>query len=221
MNSIIFCLHVTAICTLTLLALRFGLGVMTAWLSLLAVAMNLFALKQITLFSLNVTSADALSVGYLLGLNLIQEYFGRKMAKKTIWISLFIAGSFLILSSIHLLYTPAGVDWAQPHFAALLTPVPRLICASLLSFWIVQLFDLSLFSFLRKKTQGKYFAARTVLSLVASQILDTVLFSYLGLYGLVDSIGHILLFSLAVKLAVILISTPFVAISKKVVHVQV
>ena len=114
MNSIILVLHVTSVCVLTLFALRFGKELMIAWLSLLAVAMNLFVLKQITLFGLCVTSSDALAVGYLLGLNLIQEFFGGKTARKTVWISLFISASFVLLSQIHLAYTPNHYDLLIP-----------------------------------------------------------------------------------------------------------
>ena len=74
MNFLVLCLHITTICALTILAMRFGKEVMIAWLSMLVVAMNLFVLKQITLFGLCVTSSDALGVGYLLGLNLIIKY---------------------------------------------------------------------------------------------------------------------------------------------------
>jgi uncharacterized integral membrane protein (TIGR00697 family) len=116
MNSVILALHVAIVCGLSLFALRFGKELLISWLSLLAVAMNLFVLKQITLFGLSVTSSDALGVGYLLGLNLIQEFFGRKTARQTVWISLFIASGFVLLSQIHLAYAPNRYDLAQSHF---------------------------------------------------------------------------------------------------------
>jgi uncharacterized integral membrane protein (TIGR00697 family) len=216
MNSIILCLHVTAICGLTLFALRYGFHFMLAWLCLLALAMNLFVLKQINLFGLSVTSSDALAVGYLLGLNLIQEFFGQKEARKCIWISLFISLSFVLLSQIHLLYLPNQFDLTQGHFRALLAPMPRIIFASLFSFMVVQVVDLKFFSFLKKKTGGKYLPGRTAAALVVSQLLDTLLFSFLGLYGLVAAIFPIILLSLAVKGITIFLSTPFVSLAKKV-----
>ncbi|MCC5832623.1 MAG: queuosine precursor transporter [Chlamydiales bacterium] len=216
MNSLILAFHVTAVCGLSLFALRFGKELMIAWLSLLAVAMNLFVLKQVTLFGLSVTASDALGVGYLLGLNLIQEFFGQKTARRSVWISLFISASFVLLSQIHLAYTPNRYDLAQSHFLFLFTPLARLILASLFSFLVVQLVDLAFFRFLRKKMSGKYLTLRTTLALVLSQTLDTLLFSFLGLYRLVPHIGDIILFSLVVKGVVILFSTPFVYLSKQV-----
>lgn len=191
---------------------------MIAWLALLSIAMNLFVLKQITLFGLSVTSSDALAVGYLLGLNLIQEFFGSKSARQTIWISLFISISFVLLSQIHLAYAPNQYDVTQAHFSSLLTPMPRIIIASLITSLIVQLIDLSFFGFLRKKTEGRYLTGRITLALILSQSLDTVLFSFLGLYGIVENTLHIMILSLTIKGVVILFSTPFVFLSKRVVR---
>jgi len=221
MNSIILCLHISTICGLTLFALRCGKEAMVAWLCLLAVAMNLFVLKQITLFGLSVTSSDALAVGYLLGLNLIQEFFGRRFARKSIFISLFISCSFVFLSQIHLFYLPNQFDLTHSHFISLFRPMPRLILASLISFVIVQLFDLAFFSFLREKTAGKYLTARVTVALIFSQTLDTILFSYFGLYGLVSSVIHVICLSLAIKGIIIFLSAPFVALSRKVAFTYV
>jgi uncharacterized integral membrane protein (TIGR00697 family) len=217
MNVLILCLHITAISGLTLLALRLGVESMIAWLSLLAVAMNLFVLKQITLFGLCVTSSDALAVGYLLGLNLIQEFFGRTLARKCMWISLFCSCSFVLLSQLHLLYTPNNSDSTQSHFLALLHPMPRIIFASLLSFLVVQMVDLAFYGFLKRKTQGSYLPVRSAVALIISQTLDTFLFSYLALFGIVESISHIIILSLAVKGVVIFLTVPFVAYSKKII----
>lgn len=217
MNSIILLLHVLTVSGLTLIALRLGKEWMIAWLSLLAVTMNLFVLKQVTLFGLCVTPSDALAVGYLLGLNLIQEFFGPRAAKMTVWVTLFISASFVLLSKIHLFYTPNVYDTTHPHFSLLLSPAWRLTLASVFSFLVVQLFDLTFFRFLRLKTEGKFLTVRTTLALFFSQLLDTLIFSFLALYGLVENLGHIILFSFAVKGIVILISTPFISLSKKVV----
>jgi queuosine precursor transporter len=221
MNFSILCFHVSAICMLTLLALRFGKETMIAWLSILTVAMNLFVIKQITLFGLNVTASDALGVGYLLGLNLIQEFFGQKEARKCVLVSMFIALAFLVLSTVHLSYAPNVFDLSQNHFAFILKPMPRLFAASLFTFFAVQSIDLVFFSFLRRKTGGKYLTLRTITALLLSQTIDTVLFSYLGLYGLVVSVFHVVCLSLAVKIFVILFSMPYIGFSKKIAPYEI
>lgn len=222
-NPLILCLQVATISGIVLIALRLGKESLTAWLAILVVAMNLFVLKQITLFGLHVTSSDALAVGYLLGLNLIQEFFGRKLARNVIWLSFFASSGFVILSQMMLAYTPNAFDTAQPHFLFIFSPAPRLMVASLASFLLVQLVDLAFFQYLSEKTQGKYLTLRTASALILSQTLDTLIFSFLGLYGLVASLTHVIVMSLAIKGIVILMTAPFIALSKKIAkkHVSI
>jgi len=214
-NALLLIVHTATICSLTIFALRFGKELMCGWLALLAVAMNLFVLKQITLFGLKVTSSDALAVGYLLGLNLIQEFFGQKEARRCVWISFFISISFTLLSQIHLAYTPNGDDQTHHHFHQLFSPMPRLVLASLTTFVLVQVADIAFFEFLRQKLQGRALPLRTTCSLLLSQSFDTLFFSFLGLYGLVASIGDVILWSLVVKASIIACTAPFVALVKK------
>lgn len=201
--------------------LRVGKEASIAYLAVLGIAANLFVHKQIDLFGLSVTCSDALAVGYLLGANLVQEFFGRDSAKKTIWISLFLSAAFVLLSFIHLAYVPNIYDTTHSHFTVLLKPMPRIMVASVLSFLIVQLLDLRFFSYLRNKTAGRFLPARIFLSAVLSHGLDTLLFSFLGLYGIVHDIASVMFFSFIVKMGVVAISTPFVLFSKRMIRVQV
>ncbi len=219
-NSILLLLHTACVSSLTLFALRMGKEALIAWLAFLAITVNFFVLKQITLFGMNVTCSDAHAVGYLLGLNLIQEFFGRNLARKTVWISFYLSLSFVILAQIHLFYQPNSYDYSHSHYKALLTPMPRLLFASLTSFLTVQFFDLTFFAFLRRKTEGRFFILRALLALFLSQLFDTLLFSVLGLYGLIAHLPDVIVFSLIVKWAVILLSVPFLFFSKKMVSLS-
>src|SRR5689334_10536329 len=98
MNLFILFVHILLVGSLTLFALRLGKDAMTAFLSILTILSNLFLLKEITFFGFNVTTTDSLAVGYLLGLNLIQEFSGRKAAQKVVWTCFFIDFSCLLFS---------------------------------------------------------------------------------------------------------------------------
>lgn len=221
MAYLILSFHVFVIGGLTLFFLRLGKEALIAWLALLAVAMNLFVLKQISLFGLTVTASDPLSVGYLLAFNLIQEFFGKKFARKAMWIAFAISLCFLILSQFQLAYQPSAVDHSHVHYVALLSAFPRLVIASLTTFFCVQFFDLTFFSYIRSKTHGRWLTARVALSLCLAQTLDTILFSFLGLYGIVDSILQIIVFCLSLKLMVVIFSSPFAWVSKKVATYEI
>lgn len=204
-------------CGISLIALRVGEKCLNSWLCLLAVAMNLFVTKQITLLGLDVTASEALAVAYLLGLSLIQEYYGKEAARKHVFTAFLCCVGFLFLTQTHLFFVPNQYDVMHGHFSAILQPIPRLILASMASFFMIQLVDIAFFSFLQYKTNGRHLTIRTGTCLIVSQILDTTIFSYLGLYGLVENLTHVMLVSFVIKTATIFLALPYVSFSKRII----
>lgn len=212
MNEIIFFFHIILAVFSVLGALRLGKSALIALMATQGVLANLFVLKQISLFGLTVTCSDVFAIGTILSLNLLQEYFGKETAKKAIQISIWTLLFVCLMSQIHLVYVPALQDHTQTAFETLLSPNLRIVFASIGAFYLVQQIDVRLFSLLRGPL-----ALRVGISLIVSQCLDTVLFSFLGLYGLVESIFDVILVSFCIKCLIVLASAPFVSFSKKVV----
>lgn len=203
MNEILFVAQSLLILGFALGAWKLGSGALTAWVAIQALIANLFVLKQITLFGFDVTASDAYAIGSLLGLNFLQEYFSKEEARRATWICFFFLIFFAIVSQLHLLYRPSPHDTTHSAFLTLLSPAPRLLIASMAVFFIVQQFDLRFFSFLKEALPQAGFAIRAGIALIVSQFLDTCLFSFAGLYGMVISMADIILVSFTVKLAVI------------------
>jgi uncharacterized integral membrane protein (TIGR00697 family) len=122
----------------------------------------------------------------------------------------------MIASLFHLAYTPASFDTTQTAFVTLLAQSPRLIIASLTSYTLVQYFDTITYGVLFKKLDGKYFVLRNYFSMLSSQLFDTVLFSFLGLYGIVHSITEIIIVSYTIKVVNIILTTPFLLVVKSI-----
>jgi uncharacterized integral membrane protein (TIGR00697 family) len=215
MNEILFLCQLIVVVGTTLGALRAGKVALTGWMVLLGIFANFFVLKQMTLFGFEVTCSDVFAVGSLAGLNLIQEYFGKENAKRAIWFSFAGMGAFLLLSQLHLAYRPSTHDTGQGAYELLLNPAPRLLIASVASFFTVQLIDLKVFAFIKRYAPR---APRQLLCLMTSQIFDTVLFSFLGLWGIVASISDVIILSTCVKLAVVACAVPLLTLSKKIVR---
>jgi len=78
MNEFIFLLHIIIIAISSLVALRLGKEALVAYVCVLGILSNLFVTKQILLFGFNVIATDAFVVGAVLGLQLLQEYYGKK-----------------------------------------------------------------------------------------------------------------------------------------------
>lgn len=217
MNELIFLLHAIIISGCAVGMLGLGKEALVTFIVLLGILSNLFITKQIILFGLNAVATDAFAVGAILGLQLLQEYYGREITRRAIAISFFLLLFYALVSWIHLSYVPSLVDSSHQHFVAILKHMPRIALASLTSYFASQLLDYHLYGLLKRIFAGRYLLFRSYVSLITVQLFDTVLFSFLGLYGIIVNIGNIIMISFAIKMVVIFISTPFVALSKKIV----
>lgn len=214
MNEILFFTQTFLIVVFALGALKLGKGALTAWVAIQALIANLFVLKQITLFGFDVTASDVFAIGSLLGLNFLQEYFSKEEANRATWICFFFMLFFTLVSQLHLLYEPSAYDTTQPAFMAILSLSPRLLIASMSVFLVVQQIDIRFFAFLKNRIPSTSFAVRSGITLVISQFLDTFLFSFAGLYGIVASVIDIIILSYMIKLIVIFCFTSFVKVAK-------
>lgn len=214
MNELIFLAQIGIVSIGVLGAYKLGQQALVSFICLCAIVANIFVLKQISLFGLSVTAADAFIVGATLALNLLQESQGKQAAQKAIMISFWGLIFYAVVARMHLAYLPSAYDTTSPHYQALLEFMPRLTLASLIAYFVSQQLDRFLYGVLLART-SHYFVLRNYATLLTSQLLDTVLFAFLGLYGIVPNIGTIILFSYSVKVVTILLATPCVALAKR------
>jgi uncharacterized integral membrane protein (TIGR00697 family) len=128
---------------------------------------------------------------------------------------------FAAMSHMHLWYAPSACDTTHTAYSAILTPSFRLFTSSISVFLLTQNLDIRLFKLLKDKIPALPFAVRSGLSTTCTQLVDTVLFSLLGLWGLVSSIGEIICISFLIKCIIISLLTPLIACIKRIVPVKV
>lgn len=221
MNELIFFGAIIGVSLSNLFFLRLGKGALIALIALQCVLANLFVTKEIELFGFTATASDVLGVGGALTLNLIQEYFGRPIAQQSIWISFFCTLFYTAASIVQLSYLPAPTDMNHSHFIALLSPMPRIVIASIFVYLLTQHLDCILYGYFGKKFGKSHFILKNYSSLFITQLVDTVLFSFLGLYMINESFAtlkvmfDICVISYIIKMSVVLIAAPFIATSKK------
>lgn len=217
MNEMIFFFHILAVVGGALLALRLGKATLTTFIALQVICANLFVFKQMSLFGLSVTCSDALAVGAILGVNLMQEYFGKDAARRAIWVSFGALFFFLAMSGVHIAYAPILGDVYHDAYATLFNHSTRVCIASVGVYAVVQFFDLRFFGVLQRIFEKKHLPVRIALSLFVSQALDTVLFSFFGLYGIVDSLLDVMMVSFLIKCCIIALSSPLTALSRRLI----
>ncbi|MCD8509423.1 MAG: queuosine precursor transporter [Bacillus sp. (in: Bacteria)] len=142
----------------------------------------------------------------------IAEVYGKAIAKKVIIIGLvmnvLMIGFFYLAISL----PPAGYWPMQGEFEAILGAVPRMVAASLIAYFISQMFDVNLFHKLKEKTQGKHLWLRNNGSTMASQLLDSTIFIFIAFYGVMplSALFAMIGTQYLVKLAIAAADTPFI-----------
>jgi queuosine precursor transporter len=211
-NEVLFVTQIICIGCCSIGVLRFGKEALITFIALQSVLANLFVLKTTTIFGLVVTTTDAFTIGIVLSVQLLQEYWGKESAQRAVLISLGSLLLYTVMSQIILLYIPSSTDGLHVHMHALLSTAPRITCASLVSYAISMQFDCTLYSYLKHMLPARFFTTRNIVCASTSQLLDTILFSFLGLYGIVKSLSTIILFSYLIKLACLVIYAPFITL---------
>lgn len=217
-NELLFISQAVLMALFSLVSLRLGRSGLISWITLQAVLANLLTLKQITLFGLSVTSGDIFAVGSILSFNLLQEFYGKSQARKSILISFSGMIAYLVFTQCHVLYAPSSHDLLHESYQAILAFMPRLIIASVTTFVTVQLLDTIIYGAVRRFFGAGRLLLRATLCLMISQAIDTILFTFLGLYGVVSFPWQVISLSIMVKFAVIACSVPFVSFARRVFH---
>lgn len=215
MNELFFFLHVAILVISVLASLKLGKEALIAILAVQVILANLLVTKQTTLFGLNVTCSEVYTIGALFSLNLVQTYFGKKKAQEGLVITFFLLLFVVVMSQTHLRYLPSKYDSMHPIFVRLFDSTPRIMLSSFFCALITQKLDLELFALLKKKLPFLPFFTCFALSSLVTQLFDTVLFSFMALYGVIYSIKDIIFMSYTVKAIAIFSVAPFTVCIKR------
>ncbi len=231
-NEIIFFSLLLFMLASTLLAFRLGRAYLFGLVMLQVGLMNIFVVKQFDVFGLAVTGGNILYGGIFLATDLINEHYGKKIAKKAVWAGLGAGIFMLVASQLTTAFSPNDFDYAQGAFQSIFSPTFRIVFASLLSYMIFQNFDVWFYDYLKKVTDGKFLWLRNNLSTIISQTGDSIFFTAVGLLTIpflsekswlagfvpAEAFWDVVLFTLAMKIIVALLDTPVMYLSKKIKH---
>lgn len=149
--------------------------------------------------------------------DIVNEKFGRKETQKMILIAFVtqVAVAFFIWMSITLEPAPFWTD--QEAFARLLGFAPRIMVAGWIAFLISENLDAYIFSWFKKKTNGKHLWMRNVFSSIPAMALDTVIFVAIAFYG-VQPIWPLMAGVLVIKWLVGIIDIPFMYLNRAIMR---
>ncbi|MET4692376.1 queuosine precursor transporter [Endozoicomonas lisbonensis] len=141
--------------------------------------------------------------------DIIGEVYGEKVARKMVLAGFVAMISVTLLIQLAIVW-PAAYFWqGQEVFEQVLGSSPRIIIASMAAYISSQYLDITIFSRLKKATNGKHLWLRNNASTFSSQLIDSAVFVTVAFYG-VFPIGEMIIGQWIVKMLIAAIDTPVV-----------
>lgn len=218
MNELIFFIHIIVLISFILFCLRIGKEALIGALIVQIILANIFVTKQMNCFGLHVTCSEVYTIGSLFSLNLLQNYFGKKLASRAVGLVFLLLFFVIVMGVFHLRYSPSEFDTVHSAFTTILAHTPRIIVSSLFCAFLTQKIDIGLFSIFKKWLPSAPFFITFAFASLISQFIDTGMFSYLALYGIVHSMKDIILMSYLIKVVIIFSLAPFTIFIKRLIR---
>lgn len=200
-----------------------GLYAMTALVTILS---NIEVLILVNAFGMEQTLGNLLFASTFLITDILSENVGKKEANTAVFIGLFSSVFFLALTGSWLLYIPSENDWVMPAIRTIFMATPRTVLASMTVYAVSQLFDVWLYHKWWDFTTRRFGDSRRFLWLrnngatMASQLLNTVLFTLAAFAGAEGYNGKLLVSimvsSFAIYVVTSLLDTPAVYIARRI-----
>ena len=179
-------------CTLVLYRLfgRAGLQVAIALAILLA---NLQGPKLTVIFGFQTSLGVIFYSSIFFATDVLSENYGKAAANKAVRMGFAVSVIILLMLSLALMYLPStkpetAAYSASIHaaFATIVDFTPRFIFGSLLAYYVSQHFDVWAFHKIKSWTGERWLWLRNNGSTLASQVVDTTIYSLVAWWGIVD-----------------------------------
>ncbi|AYC29435.1 queuosine precursor transporter [Paenisporosarcina cavernae] len=196
----------------------FGKTGLFVWVGFATVLANIQVLKTIEIIGLTATLGNSVYGSIFLVTDILNEKYGKKEAKKAVWLGFASLVMMTIMMQIVLQFQPAESDFAQGSLETIFGLIPRIALGSILAYLISQHTDVLIFSAIKKifPSDGAFWI-RNNGSTMISQLLDTLIFTsiaFLGVYPM-SIWWSIFISTYVLKFIVSIIGTPFGYVAKR------
>lgn len=122
-------------------------------------------------------------LSYIFG-DILTEVYGYKATRKVIWTG-FVMLVIMALNIVVIGILPAEPTWTfQEAYNLILTPIPRIIVASIIAYFIGEYVNAVVLSKMKIWTKGKMLWTRTIGSTLVGQFLDSFVFVFIAFAGI-------------------------------------
>ena len=149
------------------------------------IAANLLETKVIQIGSLTVPAGLLVfPISYIIN-DCIAEVWGFKKARLIIW-SGFAMNFFVVALGLIAVAIPAAPFWeGEEHFDFVFGMAPRIVAASLMAFLVGSFLNAYVMSKMKVASRGRHFSARAILSTLAGETADSLIFFPVAFGGII------------------------------------
>ncbi len=220
--------------TLLVLFKLFGKLGIFLWVILSTLFANIEVLLNINAFGMEMTLGNVMFASTFLATDIISERYGKASSKVAVRLGVSTTIVYLVFSNFWLYFTPNDIDIAYNSFETLFTPLPRIVIASAIVYYICQKIDIFIYHFIWNKTtkktndKNKLLWLRNNGSTIITQLINSVLFTFLafapinlgiikisGIYSDYDALISMFISSWLIMVIIAVIDTPFCYLCRK------
>lgn len=151
------------------------------------VVSNIAAVKLCDFLGFAKLDAGTLTFPLLYILNdVITEVYGFSASRRAIYMALY--SNCFVVGFLHLVtLMPPAEGWHnQEAFAEVFLMSPRILVASLSSYFIGELANATIIAYLKIKLEGEMFVYRAITSTAIGSLIESAIFSCLAFYGIIS-----------------------------------
>ncbi len=220
-NEILWFLFLLIDFSLSLLAIYyFGKKALYVIIASDIIICNIQVIKTIELFGLVSTLGNILYASIFLATDLLSEVYGKKDARRGVWLGFYALIFMTISMQFALQFSPHSSDFSHDALNTIFGFIPRVTIASIIAYLVSQNHDVWAFHFWKNKTQGKFLWLRNNISTWVSQAIDSILFVFIAFYGVFEFsiILQILFTTYIIKLIVAVLDTPIIYLGRWIIR---
>lgn len=217
MNELLFFISLIGVFgAVVLLQKVYGKSGLIAWLAFAPVMANILTAKQVTIFGIEATLGTVLFASTFLATDILSEIYGKKAARRAVWVGFVFVCGYIVISQFALLYAPNELDFSHAYMEQLFGTSIRISIISALLFLIANLFDVLIYDHLRKKNENAMWLRNNVATIISNG-LENFAFIFLAFYGTMGVRDCLLIATGTTVIEIIagVCDTPFLYLAKR------
>lgn len=220
MNEFLFIAEIILSFSGVLIAYKFfGKYGLFAWIAMNTIIANIEVVKCVDMFTMPITLGNITFGSVFLATDILNEKYGRKIAQKGVFIGFFSLLTLTVFTQLDLLYVPNSEDFAQKSMQTLFAITPRLCFGSMFAYLISHTTEVFLFSTIKNcLPDDKFLWVRNNVATITSQLIDTILFTFIAFLGVfsLKTVITLCITTYLIKVVLAFCETPFLYASKKI-----